>query len=199
MKKLLLGILCIVFSQTIPDTFAQTLGKVNFKSNQPALNEAFQWAKKEALSYAHSNDPVGAWYEAALPGRDAFCMRDVSHQSLGAAMLGLTDHNINMFQKFAINISESRDYCSYWEINKFNKPAPVDYKNDDDFWYNLPANFDVIYNCYRQYLWTGDSIYLNQPDFINFYEKSLNEYVEKWDLSYDKVTSSKQNDKPEKS
>jgi len=22
--------------------------------------------------------------------------------------------------------------------------APVDYKSDADFWYNLPANFDII-------------------------------------------------------
>ena len=50
-----------------------------------------------------------------------------------------------MFLKFAQNISESKDYCSYWEINKFDEPAPVDFRNDKDFWYNLPANFDVIY------------------------------------------------------
>jgi len=31
---------------------------------------------------------VGYWYEAALPGREAFCMRDVSHQSIGAETLG---------------------------------------------------------------------------------------------------------------
>jgi hypothetical protein len=57
----------------------------------------------------------------------------------------------------------------------------VDYKSDADFWYNLPANFDIIDACYRAWLWTGDSAYLSDPVFLNFYEKSLNEYVRRWD------------------
>lgn len=44
------------------------------------------------LSYAHDGtDSVGYWYEAALPQRETFCMRDVSHQSVGAQILGLSD------------------------------------------------------------------------------------------------------------
>lgn len=60
-----------------------------------------------------------------------------------------------MFQKFAENISAEKDYCSHWEINRYNKPAPIDYNTDKDFWYNLPANFDVVYNAWRLYNWTG--------------------------------------------
>lgn len=88
-----------------------------FTSSDSVLQKSFNWAKKQALSYAHddSNDPVGAWYEAALPQREAFCMRDVSHQSVGAHILGLSKHNKNMMRKFAQNISESRDYCSFWK------------------------------------------------------------------------------------
>jgi hypothetical protein len=154
-----------------------------FLSDNDELNQAFNWAKEKALSYAHSDDPVGKWYEAALPERDAFCMRDVSHQSIGAAILGLTEHNKNMFRKFAENISESKDWCSYWEINKFNRPAPVDYRNDKDFWYNLPANFDLIDACFRQYMWTDDTSFIRDPVFLNFYEKSLYDYVERWQLN----------------
>lgn len=103
-----------------------------------------------ALSYVHDgSDPVGYWYEAALPQREAFCMRDVSHQSVGAQILGLAEHNKNMFGKFAKNISESKDWCTYWEINRYDKPAPADYANDKEFWYNLNANFDVIQACWK--------------------------------------------------
>ncbi|TNE65977.1 MAG: hypothetical protein EP344_02760 [Bacteroidetes bacterium] len=158
-----------------------------FTSSDTALNEAFLWARGKALSYAHGNDPVGPWYEAALPGREAFCMRDVSHQSLGAAILGLEDHTRNMFRKFAQNQREAMDYCSYWEINRYDRPAPVDYRNDRDFWYNLPANFDVLYNCYRQFLWTGDSTYLQDPDLLRFYEQSLREYVDRWELDHTRI------------
>ncbi len=160
---------------------------VQFNSSDPELNEAWKWARETALSYVRTGDVVGPWYEAALPGRDAFCMRDVSHQSTGAAALGLDDENKNMLFRFAENISESRDWCSYWEINKDNVPAPVDYESDKDFWYNLPANFDVIDACFRMYLWTGDNTYITDPIFLNFYQNTLINYVERWELSADKI------------
>ncbi|MGB5498030.1 MAG: hypothetical protein WBM77_03805, partial [Maribacter sp.] len=126
--------------------------ELTFSSSNKELENAFYWAKEKALSFAHDeNDPVGAWYEAALPNREAFCMRDVSHQAIGAEILGLSKHNYNMFLKFAQNIDPEMDYCSYWEINRHDKPAPVDYETKKDFWYNLPANFDVTYNAYRLY------------------------------------------------
>lgn len=163
--------------------------QVTFESNNAQLDSAFAWAKKKALSFAHDGtDPVGYWYEAALPQREAFCMRDVSHQAIGAAMLGLNEHNRNMFQKFAENINAEKDYCSYWEINRHNQPAPVDYENDKDFWYNLPANFDVVYNAWRLYRWTGDKNYLQHPAFQKFYALSMYNYVDHWQLNYDKVT-----------
>jgi len=119
-------------------------GKVTFQSSDVDLNKMFEWAKKQALAYAFKDDPVGLWYEAALPGREAFCMRDVSHQSMGAHVLGLELYTKNMLREFAKNISESKDWCSYWEINRYGLPARVDYSNEDAFWYNLPANFDVL-------------------------------------------------------
>jgi len=170
------------------DLFAQA--HVTFNSNNTELNNAFEWAKEKALSFAHDgSDPVGYWYEAALPNREAFCMRDVSHQAIGAEILGLSKHNANMFLKFAKNISAEKDYCSYWEINRYNKPAPVDYEDDKDFWYNLPANFDVIYNTWRLYRWTGDKTYLENPAFKKFYSLSMNEYVDHWNLGFDRITT----------
>lgn len=162
-------------------------GKVTFQSSDADLNKIFEWAKKQALAYAFENDPVGLWYEAALPGREAFCMRDVSHQSMGAHTLGLEAYTKNMLREFAKNISESKDWCSFWEINRYALPPRVDYYNEDEFWYNLPANFDVLDCCYRMYTWTGDRDYLEDPIFLNFYEKTVYDYVEKWDLSLDKI------------
>ncbi|HQQ98448.1 MAG TPA: hypothetical protein PLX35_14350 [Cyclobacteriaceae bacterium] len=180
-------ILIIAFSFILYTGQAQT-----FHSNNSELDAAFDWARNKALSFAHNGgDPVGTWYEAALPNREAFCMRDVSHQAIGAEILGLGKHNLNMFTKFASNISAQKDYCSFWEINRYNKPAPVDYTSDKDFWYNLPANFDVVYNAYRLYEWTGDVTYLNHAAFRNFYSLSMNEYVHHWQLGYDQVLGRK--------
>ena len=155
------------------------------------LAAAFDWAKGQALDYVYPaavhGDPVGDWYEAALPSRFAFCMRDVSHQATGAHVLGLAAFNRNMLGKFARGISASRDYCSYWEIDKWDRPAPVDYKSDKDFWYNLTANFDVLDACWRQFLWTGDPAYVTDPAFLEFYRLTVEEYIEAWDKDGDGI------------
>ena len=160
---------------------------LEFASSDAKLVAAFRWAKDEALSYVFDGDPVGPWYEAALPGRQAFCMRDTAHQADGAHALGLARCNHNMLRKFAENISASKDWCSYWEIDRLNRPAPVDYKSDAEFWYNLPANYDILDTCYRMFLWTGDRSYVEDPVFVNFYDRTMNEYTGRWDLGPDRV------------
>lgn len=161
--------------------------RLALESSDRSLGEGFAWAREQALAFAFEGDPVGPWYEAALPGREAFCMRDVAHQSTGGHALGLAAHNRNMLRRFAENISDSKDWCSYWEIDRYNRPAPVDYKNDAEFWYNLPANFDVLDCCYRMYLWTGDTSYIHDPVFLNFYDRTVTDYVRRWDLDIDRV------------
>ncbi len=162
---------------------------LSLTSPDASLRRSFDWAKNQALAYVFEDDPVGDWYEAALPKREAFCMRDVSHQAMGAHALGLESHTLNMFRKFAANISEAKDWCTYWEINRLGRPAPVDYRNDKEFWYNLPANFDVLDGCLRMYLWSADRAYLDDPVFLNFFERAVEDYVNRWDLGPDKVLS----------
>ena len=171
----------------LPNAMAQEKGVV-FTSSDKGVEQAFNWAKEMALHYkGKAGDPVGPWYESALPPRDAFCMRDVSHQCIGAEILGLSSENSNMFNLFAINVSASKNWCSYWEINKYAKPAPEDYRNDKEFWYNLPANFDVLYATWRLYQWTGDSRFINGPAFVNFQERSVKDYIDSWVLSADSM------------
>ncbi len=166
----------------------QQAAQVTFKSPDAYLNDGFVWAKEQALAYAHfGEDPVGLWYEAALPNRQAFCMRDVAHHSLGASVLGLSPLTKNMMIKFAENIAKSRDWCTFWEITKADEPAEVDYDSDEDFWYNLPANFDVIDACYRQYLWTGDTEYLKHPEMNKFYQLTMEDFVQTWDKDGDGI------------
>jgi hypothetical protein len=164
---------------------------LELSSSDTRLVEAFNWAKQQAMAYVFDGDPVGPWYEASLPGRRAFCMRDVSHQATGAQALGLSKYTHNMLHRFAENIAASRDWCSYWEIDYRNLPAPVDYKNDREFWYNLPANFDVLDTCYRMYLWTGDKTYISDPVFLNFYDRTVTDYVNRWDLSVNRIMTRK--------
>jgi len=159
-------------------------GAIEFESSDEKLVDGFRWARKQALAYARTDGSIGPWYEASLPGRDAFCMRDVSHHSTGAQFLGLGERTLNMMRRFAANISASKRWCTWWEITRDNLPAPVDYNNDHDFWYDLPASFDVVDACYRQWLWSRDSAYLGDV-FLNFYRHTLTDYVSTWSYGSD--------------
>jgi hypothetical protein len=157
-------------------------------SSDTALVAIWNWAKTTSDRYVgKDSDPVGPWYEAALPKREAFCIRDVSHQSIAAEILGHSRQNLNMFRHFVDNISETKDWCSYWEINRYNRPAPVDYASDDDFWYNLNANFDIIDASSKLYQWTGNRAYIDDPQFDRFFRLTLHEYVDRWQLQPDRI------------
>ena len=184
--RIIFGLLLLAISSVSPGQVQE----LNFYSSDTALTTAFTHAKEMALSYrGDPKDPVGPWYEAALPSRNAFCMRDVSHQSLPAAMLGLGVENKNIFRHFVTNISASKDWCSYWEMNREGLPAPEDYRNDTAFWYNLNANADLIYASWKLYLWTGDSSYLTDPAFTDFRRRSLHDFIDRWILQPDSLLS----------
>jgi hypothetical protein len=86
-KLCLIGVLLTPVRLTAQNSPAPR-SELQLESSDAKLVQAFQWAKSQALAYAHDgSDPVGLWYEAALPGRNSFCMRDVSHQTTGAAAL----------------------------------------------------------------------------------------------------------------
>lgn len=169
-------------------TFARAQAPAVFTSSDTAMQRAYEWAGRMVQHYqGNPTDPVGPWYEAALPSRAAFCMRDVAHQTIGAAIYGLNKENRNMISAFARHISAGKDWCSYWEINKYGLPAPEDYRNDTAFWYNLNANFDLLSACWKLYGWTGDSWYISDPAMINFFEKTVNEYIHQWVLQPDSL------------
>lgn len=109
-KEFLLIPLIILLSNCQPQPKTQTDAEepegVSFQSSDADLNDLFDWSKNQALAYAFDDDPVGLWYEASLPGREAFCMRDVSHQSMGAQFLGLAE--------FQVTTREIRDLWWHW-------------------------------------------------------------------------------------
>ncbi len=92
-----------------------------------------------------------------------------------------------MLLRFVQSIAESRDFCCFWEIDRHYRPAPVDYTSDSDFWYTLPANFDLLDACYRMYLLTGDSDYIQSDDFTHFYDLSMTKYIQRWDSNGDGI------------
>ncbi|QNI38190.1 hypothetical protein [Edaphobacter albus] len=157
---------------------------LGFTSSVPSLAQSFAWAKSQALEYSRTGvTTIGPWYEAALPGRNAFCMRDVSHQTGGAAALGLYTANKNMLRRFAQSAVESRDWAAYWEIDGEGRPSAADYISDTNFWFNLPANFDVLDASTRMWRWTGDDSYRYDPAFQRFFRITTSSYIKAWQLA----------------
>lgn len=112
-RNILLVLFIVVSKGSLRGQTTAATSQLRFSSSDEQLVQAFEWAKKQALAYAFVGDSVGSWYKAALPGRKAFCMRDVSHQTEGAQALGLAAYIYNMLHHFATGISRSRDWCSY--------------------------------------------------------------------------------------
>lgn len=163
---------------------------ISFTSNDSALCATFAWARDMAMSYVRdSGDPVGPWYEAALPGRESFCIRDLSHQAVAGHLLGLDAHNRNMTAGIASHISESKDWCSWWETDRTGRPTECDYVSDKEFWYNLPANFDLTRTCLDLYEWTADTAYLRGAEYAEFYRRSFSDYLDRWQLRPDGIMS----------
>ncbi len=161
---------------------------LGFTSSNVSLQQSFDWAKQQALAYAHpASGAMGPWCEAALPGRNAFCMRDVSHQTEGAAALSLYAANRNMLDRFAQSIAKSHDWAAYWEIDGEGHPSSADYVSDTDFWFNLPANFDVLDAATRMWRWTGDDSYRNDPGFQRFFRITMTDYMRVWQLTPDTI------------
>jgi hypothetical protein len=162
--------------------------QLEFHSSNSSLDAMFRWARGQALAYvAPSSSSIGPWYEAALPGRNAFCMRDVSHQTEGAVVLGLAAANRNMLERFAASVDEKRDWAGYWEIDSEGLPSSADYVSDADFWFNLPANFDVLDAIVRMWRWTGDDTYRDDPRFREFFRRTVTDYVTRWQLQPEKI------------
>ena len=133
-------------------------------SSDAQLVEAFSWASRQASAYAFEGDAVGPWFEAALPGREAFCMRDVAHQAMGAHALGMQAHLRNMLRRFAENVTDARDWCSLWEIDRHNRPGARRLPE-------RPATSGTTCRptstcstpAYRMFLWSGDPAYVRDP------------------------------------
>jgi len=180
--------LLLVFNVGLSEQQAESRSSLEFHTSNPKLNESFQWAKRQALEYLYPGvGMIGPWYEAALPGRKAFCMRDVSHQTEGAAALGLFAANHNMLSQFAASAAPSRNWAAFWEIDGSGKPSTFDYSSDADFWFNLPANFDVLDASVRMWRWTGDNTYRDDPRFRQFFRETLTDYIEQWQLHPDAI------------
>ncbi len=170
---------------------AQTIG---VSTSNKKLETAFAWAKDKALSYVqtgksgvvnrHERNSVGTGNVAYIPSywagytsRTAFYSRDYCHQASGAHLLGLQRENLSILRAFAATATESRKWFPLWALNFDGSPFTLDAPKEDYFVREVPAVFELVEQCYRQYLWTGDSEYVNDPLLWNFCTKAVTDFI----------------------
>ncbi len=165
------------------------------ETSNPKLQNAFEWAVAKALSYVqtgktgpvdgHERNRAGTGsvkyipsYWAGYTWRTAFYSRDFCHQAVGAHLLGLQEENLSMLRAFAASATPERKWYPLWALNFDGSPFKLDYAGDDSFVREVPAVFELVEQCHRQYLWTGNRSYLTDPVLVKFCGKAVTEFIE---------------------
>ncbi len=189
--------LCLATSFVIlsAPVVAATQPVLSIASSNKKLEAAFNWARDKALSYVqtgksgvvdrHERNSQGTGdvpyipsYWAGYTIRTAFYSRDYCHQASGAHLLGLQQENLVMLKAFAATSTEARKWFPLWALNFDGSAFKLDSPRDDYFVREVPAVFELVEQCYRQYLWTGNPEYLNDPVLWNFCTKAVSAFIE---------------------
>ena len=163
---------------------------LTFNSSNQALVTGFNFAKQHALIYVqtglrtsdHPNVPNIPCYWAGALSRRAFYLRDASHQFIGAHFLGLDVENLSMAKAFAASQTAARGYWPLWSIGfdgsvYDNTIVSGDYFGDSYFYRELPGPFDLLRRAYTQYLFTGDSNWIDDPTLLQYYATTTSTFL----------------------
>jgi len=168
--------------------------KLSIETSNKKLETAFQWAIDKALSYVqtgktgvvdrHERDRSGTGMVTYIPSywagytwRTAFYSRDFCHQAAGAHLLGLQQENLSMLRAFAATANADRKWYPLWALNFDGTPFKLDYAGDHSFVREVPAVFELVEQCHRQYLWTGNPAYAHDPVLWNFCTKAVTDFI----------------------
>jgi hypothetical protein len=169
--------------------------RLALETSNPKLERAFAWAIDKALSYVqtgktgvvdgHERDRAGKGsvkyipsYWAGYTWRTAFYSRDFCHQAAGAHLLGLQEENLSMLRAFAASATPDRKWYPLWALNFDGSPFKLDYAGDHSFVREVPAVFELVEQCHRQYLWTGNPAYVRDTNLFTFRTKAVTEFIE---------------------
>ena len=156
--------------------------------------EANKGENGPTIGYKSSIDCIPSYW-AGYTNRTAFYSRDFSRQSLAAHLLGMDEENFSMFEAFAKHCTVDKNWYTWWALNfdgtvytldapnppgeSYYEGYPSDFENlkGEHFVREIPANFNLIYNSYKCYLWTGDNRYITNSHLKKMREKSMNDFI----------------------
>ena len=147
---------------------------LSVRSSSFELENLFNWAKDLALSYVMTGMPGAVpCYAAANPVKEAYCLRDFEHMMLGAHFLGLDLENITMMKSVAKTATPQTDYEPSWHYDYGGNGLEIANQ--------VPSIFEAIWASYKQYLWTGNADWINDPLLFGYYKNAVTAYLERHD------------------
>ncbi|MET9089737.1 hypothetical protein ABZX77_49160 [Streptomyces sp. NPDC004237] len=166
-------------------------------SSDPEVVAMFDWAERKANSWVqlpgtvgpvnadenHTSGtgtaPYGPTYWAGYANRSAYYSRDMTHQLIGAHLIGLDTENETMLRSYAASATAEHEYFPVWSLN-FDAQTylSIDYHRPDDFVREVPATFELVEKAAQAYLWTGDRGYVDDPVLWDFYRHATEDFID---------------------
>ncbi|GGT56113.1 hypothetical protein GCM10010207_65230 [Streptomyces atratus] len=166
---------------------------LTINSPNTTLNDGFDWGKNRALGMTfypgspmmghepewwrlkdstHTSVTPGYW--GAYTNRESFYNRDISHQSDGAHALGLDTETFNMLRTFADDADDPGQ--NGWPLWAHSSYGAMYYIDGTGF-RELPSPFNVMAKAYKQYQWTGNSDWINDPTLSAYYDSTMGQFL----------------------
>lgn len=170
--------------------------------------EANKGENGPTIGYKESINCIPSYW-AGYTNRTAFYSRDFSRQSLAAHLLGMDEENFRMFEAFAKHCTEDKKWYTWWALNFDGSVYTLDAPNPpgdslytgypsnfinpsgERFVREIPANFNLIYNSYKCYLWTGDKRYIHNTSLKKMRNKSMNDFIKLHDSNNNGIPEGK--------
>lgn len=166
---------------------------LSINSPNETLNEGFNWGKSRALdmTFYPGNPMMGhepewwrlkdATHTSVTPGywgsytnRESFYNRDISHQTDGAHALGLSAETFNMMKTFADDADDPGQ--NGWPLWAHSSYGAMYYIDGTGF-RELPSPFNLMAKAYKQYQWTGDEKWINDPTLTAYYDSTMGKFL----------------------
>ncbi|MFI9326830.1 NPCBM/NEW2 domain-containing protein [Kitasatospora sp. NPDC052868] len=166
---------------------------LSIDSPNAALKDGFNWGKDRALGMtfypgnpmmghepewwrlqnpAHTAVAPGYW--GAYTNRESYYNRDIAHQSDGAHALGLDAETFNMMKTFAGDADDPGQ--NGWPLWAHSSSGAMYYIDGTGF-RELPSPFNLMTKAYKQYQWTGNADWINDPTLSAYYDSTMGPFL----------------------
>ncbi|MGW3045489.1 NPCBM/NEW2 domain-containing protein [Kitasatospora sp. NPDC001159] len=199
---------------TIQQYVGPPTSTLTINSPNQLLNDGFNWGENRALDLTfypgnpmmghepewwrlqdptHTTVQPGYW--GAYTNRESYYNRDITHQSDGAHALGLDTDTFAMMKNFAADASTpGQNGWPLWA----HSPTGAMYYIDGTGFRELPSPFNLMAQAYKQYQWTGNTDWINDPNLAAYYDSTMGPFLAGHGVTWNDANPSAEQPVPQK-